>query len=265
MASAAPRPPSSPPVRGSLHSWRRKFKTAVKDRFLVRFHMALILTGVTLVGMLANKVLYRLGVVAMEARYPLAVLAAYGAFFVGVWMWIAYVRSTAPRAILEPALAAPAVAAALAIDPGRPRRQGGSGLESVDLEDVADAADVAGEGVGSIGDAAGSADEGLAWVLILLLVAALVIAAGWLVWQAPAILSEAAFSATLAGALRKAAREENGPHWAWHVFKKSIVAFAVVALVAGGVGFGLRLVCPQARTMKGALHCDKDTAELLAD
>jgi hypothetical protein len=75
----------------------------------------------------------------MEARYPLAVLAAYGAFFVGVWMWIAYVRSTAPRAILEPALAAPAVAAALAIDPGRPRRQGGSGLESVDLEDVADA------------------------------------------------------------------------------------------------------------------------------
>jgi hypothetical protein len=93
----------------------------------------------------------------------------------------------------------------------------------------------------------------------------MVIAAGWLVWQAPAILSEAAFSATLAGALRKAAREENGPHWAWHVFKKSIVAFAVVALVAGGVGFGLRLVCPQARTMKGALHCDKDTAELLAD
>ncbi|HEY3444874.1 MAG TPA: hypothetical protein VGK67_00865 [Myxococcales bacterium] len=264
--AAAPKPPR-PPQRGSLRSWRAKFKTAVKDGFLVRFHMALILSGVTLVGMFANKLLFRLGVATMEARYPVAVLAAYLAFFAGVWMWIAYVQSTAPRHLLEPALAAPMVAAALAVDRGRPR-PGANVLENLDLEDALDVADGAGDvadGLGSIGEAAGSADDGMAYVLIALLVLAIVVAAGWLVWQAPAILSEAAFSATLAGALRKAARDEDGPHWAWHVFKKSVLPFAVVALVAAGIGFGLRVVCPQARTLRGALHCDKNTAELLAD
>lgn len=260
MADARKRPPP----RGSLKSWRSRFKKAVKDGFLVRFHMAIILTGVTVVGMLANKLLFKAGVPAMEARYPLAVLAAYLAFFAGVWMWIAYVQSSVPASILDPALAAPVVAAALAADPGRPRPQGAR--QDAGLEDVLDGADVAGEaadGLGSID--VGGVDEGLAWVLVVVLLLAIVLAAGWLVWQAPAILSEAAFSATLAGAVRKAARGEDGPNWAWHVFKKSVVPFAVVALVAGGVGFGLRQLCPTARTLKGAVHCDKDAVEFLAD
>lgn len=259
--------PVRQPPRGALRSWRQRFKAAVKDNFLVRFHMAIILTGVTLVGMAANKALYLAGVQLMQARYPIAVLAAYGAFFLGVWIWIAYVRAAAPASLTDPALAAPVLVAALAANPaGDARRYKADGsLGNVDAGDVLDGAEDAVDGLGSIGDAAGSADEGAVWLLVLLLVAAILIAAGWLVWQAPAILSEAAFSATLAGAVRKAARGEDGPNWAWHVLKKSIVPFAVVALVAGGVGFGVRVVCPQARTVKAALNCDQKTAEFLAE
>lgn len=250
------------PPRGSLKSWRRAFKAAVKDKFLVRFHMALILAGVIAVGMLANKLLYKLGVPQMEVRYPVAVFAAYLAFFAGVWMWIGYVQASTPKSLLEPALAAPAVGAALAADPGGLRRRKESLPSEVDLEDAVDVVDVAGDGL----DALGSADDdGIVWMLLLLLVAAIFVAAGWLVWQAPAILSEAAFSATLAGAVRTAARGEDGPSWAWHVLKKSIVPFAAVAVLAGGVGHWTHEACPAARTLKTALHCEQGEAEFLAE
>ncbi len=233
--------------------------------------MALILVGVTLVGVLANKALYLVGLQLMEARYPLAVLASYLAFFGAVRLWIAYVHAAAPPPLQEPALAASlAGGAALALTSPRasPRRASGSRFEPGDVpgdvEDVVDASDGAIEGAGAVGEAAGSADEGLVLVLFAAVLLGVIFAGGWLVWQAPVILSEAAFSAVLAGALRRAAKGEDGPHWAWAVFKKSVVPFVVVALVAAGAAYGVRVVCPQARTLKGALHCDKDTAAALA-
>lgn len=258
------RPPLLPP-RGSLRDWRRKFKTAVKGQFLVRFHMAIILGVVTVVGMLANKLLFVAGVPTMALRYPAAVAISYLAFFVGVWIWIGYVQSAAPQSLLDPRLAAPMVAAALTAAPALSARQQRQPQTRLDHEDLADGVDGAVDGLESIGDAAGLVDEGVVWVLVLLLVAGVVLAGGWLVWQAPAILSEAAFSATLAGAVRKALRDEVGPHWAWHVFRKSVIPFALVVLVAAGAGWGARVVCPQAHTIKAALSCDAAAAELLSE
>jgi len=44
-----------------------------------------------------------------QAHWRVAI--SHFAFFVGVWIWIGYVQSAAPRSLLDPALAAPAVAA----------------------------------------------------------------------------------------------------------------------------------------------------------
>ena len=198
-----------------------------------------------------------------QAHWRVAI--SHFAFFVGVWIWIGYVQSAAPRSLLDPALAAPAVATALAFSPAESARQKQQLRMELGLEDVADGAEVAVDGLDSIGDAAGGVDDGIVWVLVLLLVAAVVLAGGWLVWQAPAILSEAAFSATLAGAVRKALRDEVGQHWARHVLRKSVIPFALVALIASGAGWGARVVCPQARTLKTALACGPAVAELLSE
>lgn len=247
-----------------VRSWRRRFVDAVKDRFFVRFHMALILVAVTLVGMIANKLLFLAGLSEMWARYPAAVVLAYGSFFLFVWLWIGYVHASTPRSLTEPLLVAGGAAAGAAAV-GGPRRAPREGPSASEVLDAGDGLDLAEGTVDGLGDAAGSADEGAVVVLFIVLVLAIVFAGGWLVWQAPAILSEAAFSAALAGAVRRAAKDQDGPSWAWHVLRKSIAAFGVVALVAAGVGYGTRVVCPQASTLRGALHCDPAMAETLAD
>src|SRR6185503_5323952 len=43
------------------------------------------------VGLLVSKALLLAGVEAMLIRYPLSLLTSYGAFFVGVRLWLAYV------------------------------------------------------------------------------------------------------------------------------------------------------------------------------
>jgi hypothetical protein len=250
----------APRGHGPVASWRRRFQHAVKERFLVRFHMALILTGVTVVGMIANRVMFLLGIGPMALRYPLAVLLAYLAFFAGVWIWIAYIRSEAPEPLQEPALAAAVTAsAAAALVANAP--PGSQLAPGVTLQDVADAADVGGSTLGSIGDIGGGGDEGMGYVLVAALVLAVLIAGAWLVWQAPIILTEAAFSAMLAGAVRRAAKGGEGPSWAWAVFKRTVIPFAVVALVAAGVGFGAHLACPRALTLHWALNCKDIPAE----
>jgi hypothetical protein len=59
-------------------------------RFFVRWHMTLILTGVVLAGVMANRGLVAVGVRSLTGRWLLAVLAAYVAVFAlllleGIW------------------------------------------------------------------------------------------------------------------------------------------------------------------------------------
>lgn len=67
---------------------KKTFLRRIRTRFLVRFHMALILVGTFLSGLLASKVLLESGIGAMAVRYPLAVLVSYLAFFL---FWVAAV------------------------------------------------------------------------------------------------------------------------------------------------------------------------------
>ncbi len=67
---------------------KRSFLRRIRTRFLVRFHMALILVGTVLSGLLASKTLLESGVAAMVVRYPLAVLLSYLAFFLFVKIWL---------------------------------------------------------------------------------------------------------------------------------------------------------------------------------
>jgi uncharacterized membrane protein YgcG len=68
-----------------------RFKQDIVNRFSVRTHMSLIVSGAFSAGLIATTLLHRLGVQSMAVRYPLAVLASCLALFALVRAWIAYV------------------------------------------------------------------------------------------------------------------------------------------------------------------------------
>lgn len=60
-------------------------------RFYVRFHISLLLLWSFSAGLLTSKAMLWAGVYSMLWRYPVTLLVSYGAFFLGVRIWLAYV------------------------------------------------------------------------------------------------------------------------------------------------------------------------------
>lgn len=237
-----------PRVEG-IASWKRRFVAGVRQGFWVRFHMALILTAVALAGAVANKLMLRAGLESMAARYPLAILASYAVFFVMVRVWIAYVRAADPRLGGPMAIAA---AAAMVAPPGQPGRK-----RSHLPPNASDAADLALDGPDIVGDVASGMgiDDGVILLVFVLLLVAIFGAGAYVIWEAPVILTEAAFSAVLAAALRRASIEDLGLRWAGVVLRKTVVPFLIVAAMGATAGFVARHRCPIADRMSTALHC----------
>ncbi len=244
---------------------KKTFLRRIRARFLVRFHMALILVGTALSGLLASKALLEAGVGSMTARYPLAVLFSYLAFFLFVKIWLLHVSPGAPggpdRAgdaadalvdvIGPPGDVPSAVRKAIEFGGGRSGGGGAGGAFDVAADvaggsagpapDAASAAvEAAGEAAGGAGKAAGEAaaglldpDElGLPLLLLGALLAAVFGAGIYLVWQAPSILPEAAFDAALAASLLRGAKRIEAPDWTGGVFRATWKPFLWIVAVA---------------------------------
>ncbi len=107
------------------------------------------------------------------------------------------------------------------------------------------AADAVGKTAAGTGKAAGKAalglldaDEGgLALLLLGTLLALVAAAGGYLIWQAPSILPEAAFDAALAASLLRGAKRLDAPDWTAGVFRATWKPFLWVVAVT--VAFAL--------------------------
>lgn len=248
------------------------FLRRFRARFFVRFHMALMLVGTALSGLLASKVLLEAGVGSMTVRYPLAVLLSYLAFFLFVKIWLWHVSAAAPGgpdvaadgadvllgAVDSPISPSSAVEKVIRFGGGRAGGGGAgggfdvvagvAGRQPVPVPDAAVAADASGKAAAGAADAAGEAASGLldadelALPLILLgaLLAALLGAGIYMVWEAPSILPDAAFDAALAASLLRGAKRIDAPDWTAGVFRTTwkpflwvVVVTVAFALVAG--------------------------------
>ena len=74
-----------------------RFRRRFVARFFLRFHMAIILGGAFFAGVIANVALFYGGVRELVFRYPIAVVAAYAAFFALIRLWLAYVARSPSR------------------------------------------------------------------------------------------------------------------------------------------------------------------------
>ena len=240
------------------------FKEKLLKRYFVRWHMSAILGATVASGVLIDKSLHHLGLASMGFRYAVSVLAAYGAFFLLVRMWVWY-------------------AAGVAVVIGRNERFGREASNSVDPGDFAEAGDDMAEvgfsgfrGGGSGGGGASDTfdapvipsngggsgfdlnvdlDEGI-WVLLVLavMVAIICMAGGYLIWMAPEILPDVALECAIgAGLVRQLKQPEAG--WAGKLLWKTWIPLAIVAIAAYFAGSFIQSTCPGATNVRAALHC----------
>ena len=92
-------------------------------------------------------------------------------------------------------------------------------------------------------------------ILVALLVLAIGAAAVYVIWAAPAILSEAAFQGVLAAALTRRAKKISHGTWEGSVFRATVIPFAIVLLFAVALGIYAQKRCPSAMRLREAIHC----------
>ena len=104
-------------------------------------------------------------------------------------------------------------------------------------------------GSGSGGSGGGDDGDGLLLLVLFCVLAAAVFGAGvYVVYQAPAILSDAAFQAALAGGLVPAAKGIHDRGWFGSVFRATAIPFAIVLILSGIFGYEAHRRCPGAAT-----------------
>ena len=243
---------------------RQKFIETLTKRFSLRLHMSLILLTTSLAGILASKGLLAVGLHNVAVRYPVTVLFAYWVFFaaIKIWLWLmtgAPVRNSRESDsngldLIQIPLPSDGSSDAAFSGGGGSFDGGGASADFGDtLHGMASGTADALGGVGdTVGDAVGGAvdDEGgLALVVVLGLLVVLlfsVLGAGlFLVWQAPAILAEAAFDAVLAASLVRSSKKMNEPDWMGSVFKTTWKPFAVVFALAVVSGWAMHHYLPK--------------------
>jgi hypothetical protein len=263
------------------------------SRLYLRFHVALLILWSFGCGLLVNKALMLAGVDAMLVRYPVSLMVGYGAFFVGVRLWLAYVGA-APLFDARKSAARDSGNSGIDLsDAGSWRGSGsgpgvrggggdfGGGGASASFGDgPAEATASAprmsisrpaflssGSGSsasGGSGSGGGSIDfdlgDGDGWLVILLLALAAALlcsvfgAVLYVVYSAPSMLADVAFSAMLAGGLVKSSRRWRDACWETRLLSATWIPFAIVLVLAlATAGLALHLF-PEARTLSDVIR-----------
>ena len=262
-------------------SAKRRFTDFVEKKFSIQAHMWLIIIGTVLSGVLFSRFLLALRITSMGIRYPIAVLLSYGAFFSFIKLWFLFVIDAEKFSNLGPSARVPEAEekiiddAIRAITPAGLSRGSGTitaqALEEARAGEKSNATsgenvtgaldasvDLADAGF-SVGDMV-AADEGcavgcVAFGFVGFLVGFIYIGSAWLIFEAPAILSEALFQALLAGSLLRRMRQMEAPNWVGGVFGLTWKLFLLMAFLAMGTGIIAKASCPMAIKISEVMAC----------
>jgi lysylphosphatidylglycerol synthetase-like protein (DUF2156 family) len=250
------------PLISSRSNVKGLTKERVRDwlqrRYALRVHMLLIVAATIGAGLGATKLLLMAHVDVLALRYALAVFAAYLTFLFLIRIWLAYVSDE--RWELDFNGDGVDIFSWGGPGPGPTGLDGGGGSFG------------GGGASGSWGDAAaqpvkssgGSGFDlvpdldGEGCVLVLLaaaLIAILLVAGVYLIYTAPAILSEVAFETVLAAALARRAKRVASSAWVGSIFRATVWIFAAVLAFSVALGWYAQKRCPEAKRLKDAIEC----------
>ena len=244
------------------------FTERFKSRHPLRFHMSLVLMATVCSGFLATRIMLAMHLENVLLRYPLAVVFAYLVFFVSIKLWLKYIAPFPTQQKVHdnsPDLGdvLPDVPISFPSGGSSQFHGGGGGFDGGGAfdnfgeagtvftdsgSDIVSGGIDPGGGLGdAVGDVVGGVAEGLGdegGVVVIVVFAALaalmavVIGTGaYLVYEAPFILSEAAFEFILAAGLLRGTKRIDSADWMGSVFKTTGIPFIVTLALATLVGY----------------------------
>lgn len=239
---------------------RSRFISNIRKRLPLRLHMTLILMVTSLAGVGASKLLLHFGVGNVALRYPLTVALAYLVFLALVKIWLFLISEAPARRVVDnigdaitPNIPLPDLSgSSLSLFSG-----GGGSFDGGGASDGF--GDAVGGAAEAVGDVVGGADEGgFVLVVVLGLLALLLFSvlggAAYLIWEAPAILSEAAFDALLAASLVKSSRRMNEPDWLGSVFNATWKPFSLILTFSLLAGWAMHHYLPKAQRIADVIR-----------
>lgn len=221
--------------------------------------MSLIMLVTGAVGFLCSFALLLAGTDSMLARYPIAISVAYGAFLLQMWVWLRW------RDHLVDAIDLPG-------DAPLRHATGGTG----------GSADWSGTGGGAGGGGASASwspmpspsgssdhcahvdvldavgDEGGLPLLAVLALSAValtcLVATGWVVWTAPALMAELIVDAAIAGGLYRRMQGAQAEGWWWLCIRHTLWPFVGVLFFFLIIGVAAQWLVPGATTLMQVLR-----------
>lgn len=193
-----------------------------------RLEMAVLVLVTGVAGLIASFILLHAGIVSMALRYPLAVGCAFIVLLLQLWLWLK-LRHRWRRAL----------------------DIGDIPSGNVDLSP----ADASGNGdlfSGAV-EAAANAEEAAIPLFALIGIAAmalsLILLAFSLVSSAPFLFAELMIDGAMSASLYRRLRHLPRRHWTQTAVRRTIVPFALAALLLAVVGFGMAWAVPGAHTV----------------
>ena len=264
------------------------------SKFYLRFHIALLILWSFCVGALMTKLLFVIGVDSMAIRYAASLLVSYGAFFVGVRLWLAYVGAVpfwgGRRSDVRNGSASNSGSDLLdwgggpSRGSGLPSLRGGGGdfggagatssfaegptpgvaMSPPRMSAMSFASSDGGSSTGGSSSGGGFGldldlgDDGWLVVLLLILVAAVLAslfgAVLYLVWTGPAMLAEVAFQGMLAAGLVKSTRNWRDACWETRLLKSTWIPFTLILVLAIAMAMVAAHLFPDAHTLGDMLR-----------
>ena len=233
---------------------REHFKSKLISKIPFRLHMFVMLVITLLVGVLANKLYYYLGITEILYRHPASVVTSYLTFLMGWWFYIHLFadRSSRNPIDLDLPFSLPTQSGSdLDRFVGQGGASGGAGASgswtdastdptspfnvNAQAPSVVSSTD---SGSGVLGDIDIDDDHGA--ILLIIIGAALILSvffAGiYLVYESPVILSEGVIEVIFAGTLYRRAKGFSELNKWSHVLKKTWIPFGVVFLLTVVLG-----------------------------
>lgn len=265
------RHPTAVPVSAEAHERLvERARRSLLARSAPRLQMTFLVAATGLSGLGASVALRHLGIDGMGLRYGLAVALAYLAFLFLLWLWLRWqqrlagqraVRDRARGGDLDPSdlldLATPRGGPAPSWEAGGGHFAGGGASGNLDLAEApsppASMPSLSGARAASGGGSGPSLDldldELVAVVLAVLAVASAVVAAGYVIFQAPTLLADLLVDGALAAGLYRRLRgHSSGAWWAGAVrrtFLPALIALAFFVLA----GSAIQGAWPEVRTL----------------
>jgi hypothetical protein len=202
-----------------------------------RLEMAFLVLVTGLAGFLASFVLLHAGIQNMALRYPLAVGCAFIVLLGQLWMWLR-LRRRWHDDIVD-------VVDNLTSGGSDSGHGGGIDMPGGDL-------------FGNSVEAAANAEEAAIPLLALIGIAAvalsMVLLAGSLVSSAPFLFAELLVDGAMSASLYRRLRNLPTQHWTQAAVRRTIVPFALTALLVALAGFVMEWAVPGAHTVSQFLH-----------